>query len=107
MDRGTRETRETLQAPSGEGPKEATTSEGQKDPCRPLLPAPLGACGYGDTPETVRKDRHGRLLVVHEWRAAVKTPSIHTVSIVDGAAAKTLERRGGGVRVGAPAHPFG
>ena len=45
--------------------------------------------------------------VLYEWRAAVKTPSVHTVPIVDGAAAKALEGRGGGVRVEAPAHPFG
>ena len=70
-------------------------------------PAPFGACGDGDTPKTVRKDRHGRLLVVHEWRAAVKTSPVHAVSIVDRTAAKALEGRGGGVRVGAPAHPFG
>ena len=107
MDHGARATRETIQAPPGEGPKETTTSAGQKDPRGPLLPAPIGACGHGDTPVTVRKVRHGRMLVVHERRAAVKTPSVHTVPIVDGAAAKTLEGRGGGMRVGAPAHPFG
>ena len=106
VDHGARTTRETIQAPPGERPKETTTSAGQKDPRRPLLPAPFGACGDGYTPETVRKDKHGRLLV-YEWRAAVKTPSVHTVPIVDGAAAKALEGRGGGVRVGAPAHPFG
>ena len=83
--------------PSGERPKETTTSAGQKDPRRPLLPAPFGACGDGDTPETVRKDRLGRLLVVYEWRAAVKASSVYTVPIVDRAAAKALEGRGGGV----------
>ena len=97
MDHGARTTRETIQAPSGERPKETTTSAGQKDPRRPLLPAPFGACGDGDAPETVRKDRHGWLLVVYEWRAAVKTLSVHTVPIVDGAAAKTMEGRRGGV----------
>ena len=107
MDHGARETRETIQAPSGERPKKTTTWAGQKDPRRPLLPAPFGACGDGDTPEAVRKDRHGRVLVVHERRAAVKTSSVHTVPIVDGAAAKTMEGRRGGLRVGAPAHPFG
>ena len=107
MDHGARATRETIQAPSGERPKETTASAGQKDPRRPLLPAPIGARGDGDTPLAVRKDRHGRVLVVHERRAAVKTPSVHTVPIVDGAAAKALEGRGGGVRVGAPTHPFG
>ena len=96
MDHGARTTRETIQA-SGERPKETTTSAGQKDPSRPRLPAPFGACGDGDLPETVRKDRHGRLLVVHERRAAVKTSSVHTVPIVDGAAAKTMEGRRGGV----------
>ena len=44
---------------------------------------------------------------VHEWRAAVKASSIHTVRVVDRAAAKALEGRRGGVRVGAPTHPFG
>ena len=107
MDHGARPTRETIQAHSGERPWEATTSAGQKDPREPLLSTPVGACGDGDTPETVRKDRHGRLLVVHEWRAAVKTSSVHTVPIVDGAAAKALGGRGGGVRVGSPALSFG
>ena len=90
MDHSARATRETIQAPSGKRPKETTTSAGQKDPRRSLLPAPLGACGDGDTPKTVRKDRHGRVLVVYEWRAAVKAPSFHAVRVVDGAAAKTI-----------------
>ena len=107
MDHDARKTQETIQAPSGERPKKTTTSAGQKDPRRPLLPAPFGARGDGDTPKAVRKDRQGRLLVVHERRAAVKASSFHTVSIVEGAAAKALEGRRGGVRVGAPAHPFG
>ena len=59
------------------------------------------------TPLAVRKDRHGRLLVVHEWRAAVKTPSFHTVSIVDGAATEVMEGSWEGVRVEIPTHPFG
>ena len=107
MDHGARSNRATIEAPSGEGPKETTTSAGQNDVGGPLLPAPFGAFGDGDSPETVRKDRHSRLLVVHEWRAAVKTPSLHEVPVVEGAAAKALEGRGGGVRVGAPAHPVG
>ena len=45
--------------------------------------------------------------MVYEWRAAVKTPSVHAVRVVDGAAAEVMEGRGGGMRVGAPAHPFG
>ena len=32
--------------------------------------------------------------MVHEWRAAVKTPFVHTVPIVDRAAAKVVEGRG-------------
>ena len=32
---------------------------------------------------------------MYEWRAAVKTPSVHTVTIVDGAAAKVVEGYGG------------
>ena len=96
MDHGARTTRETIQVTSGKRSKETTTSAGQKDPRRPLLPASFRACGDGDTPETVRKDRNGRLLVVYEWGAKVKTPSVHTVPIVDGAAAKALEGCGGG-----------
>ena len=97
MDHGARTTRETIQAPSGERPQETTTSAGKKDPGRALLPAPFGTRAHRDAPETVRKDRHGQLLVVHERRAAVKTSSVHTVPIVDGAAAKTMEGRRGGV----------
>ena len=47
------------------------------------------------------------MLVAHEWRAAVKTSSVHAVRVVDETAAEAMEGRGGGVRVGAPAHPFG
>jgi hypothetical protein len=67
----------------------------------------IGACGDGDTPETVRKDRHGRVLVVYEWRAAVEASPVHAVRVVDGAEAQIVEGRGGGVRVGAPTHPIG
>ena len=107
MDHGTCPTRATIQAPSGERPQETTTSAGEKDPGRALLSAPFGARGHGDVTETVPEGGHRRVLVVHERRAAVKTSSVHTVPIVDGAAAKVVEGRGGGVRVGAPAHPFG
>ena len=116
---GSREMREWIMAhvrperryrPSGEGPQQTTTSAGQKDPCRPLLPAPIGACGDGDTPETVREDRHGRVLVVHEWRGAVEAPPVHAVPrlllVVDGAEAQTVEGLGEGVRVGEAAHPI-
>ena len=97
MDHDARKTQETIQAPSGERPQDTTNSAGEKDPGRALLPAPFGARGHGDTPETVWKDEYRRVLVVHEWRAAVKTPSVHTVPIVDRAAAKIAEGRGGGV----------
>ena len=107
MDHGTCPTRATIQAPSGERPQTTTTSTGEKDSGWAILSAPFGARSHGDAPETVRKDGHRRVLVVHEWRATVKTSSVHTVPIVDGAAAKVVEGRGGGVRVGAPAHPFG
>ena len=63
----------------GKRPQTTTTSAGEKDPGRATLPAPFGARGHGDAPETVRKDGHRRVLVVHEWRAAVKTSSVHTV----------------------------
>ena len=45
--------------PPGERPQTTATSAGQKDPRGTLLPAPIGACGDGYTPETVRKGRHG------------------------------------------------
>ena len=105
MDHGTRTTRETIQAPSGERPQETTTSAGKKDPGQALVPAPFRARGHGDAPETVRTDGHRRVLVVHEWRAAVKTSPVHAVPIVDGAAAKVVEGRWRGMRVEASAHP--
>ena len=107
VDHGTCTTRETIQAPSGERPQETTTSAGEEDPGRALLSAPFGARGHGDTSEAVWTDRHRRVLVVYEWRAAVRTSPVHTVPIVDGAASEAMEGRRGGVRVGAPAHPFG
>ena len=97
MDHGTCPARATIQAPSGERPQKTTTSAGGKDPGRALLSAPFGARSHGDAPETVRKDGHRRVLVVHEWSAAVKTSSVHKVTIVNGAAAKLGEGRRGGV----------
>ena len=62
---------------------------GQKDPRRALLPAPIGVCSNGYTPETVRKDRRGRVLV-HERRATVEA-SVHAVRAVDGAQTQALK----------------
>ena len=106
MDHGTRPTRATIQAPSGERPQTTTTSAGQKDPRRPLLPALIGACGDGDAPKAVWKDRHSRVLVVYEWGEAVEASPIHAVRVVDRAEAQTVEGCGGGVQVGETTHPI-
>ena len=82
------------------------TSAGQKDLRRPLLPAPIGACGNGDTPQTVRKGRLGRVSVVYERKGAVEALPVHAVRVVDGAEAQTVEGRGGGVQAGEATHPI-
>lgn len=79
MDHGTRDTREAVQAPSGERPPPAPAQDSTEDLCRPLLPALIGPYGNGDSPGKIRDNGNGRVLEVHQRRGSVKEPSLHQV----------------------------
>ena len=107
MDQGTRPTRATIQAPSGERHQTTSAPPSQEDPRWTVLPAPLGVRRDGHLPEEVRLIRHGRLLVVFAWSTTAQAPSLHTVQGLEGAEAAALEGCRRDVRAAEPAHTFG
>ena len=73
--------------------------ESAKDPRRALLPAPVGPCGDGNLPFSLRPDGHARVLVVRQRRASVQAPPLHEVPGMATADEEAMEGDWGGLEV--------
>ena len=100
-----REGRATAQTPFGTGFAPPAAPPCEKDPRRPLLPAPVWSCSDRASSHTDKEDGNERVPVVRQRRTPDTTPPLHTVSGMGPAGKENVEGDREGVRVEAPRTP--